>query len=82
MQTPKIKVTEQSRPSSAESRKYGAVLDAELTPTRSSKQYSYENKTDDLKGTGKLTLFEVPGIRRWATPHQDIAIIRTLAYRM
>jgi hypothetical protein len=29
-----------------------------------------------------LTWFEVPGIRRWTTPHQDIVIIATLAYRM
>jgi hypothetical protein len=35
-----------------------------------------------LKETGQLTWFEVPGIRRWTTPHQDIVIITTLAYRM
>jgi hypothetical protein len=29
-----------------------------------------------------LTWFEVPGIRRWTTPHQNIVIITTLAYRM
>jgi hypothetical protein len=29
-----------------------------------------------------LTWFEVPRIRRWTTPHQDIVIIATLAYRM
>jgi hypothetical protein len=29
----------------------------------------------------QLIWFEVPGIRRWTTPHQDIVII-TLAYRM
>jgi hypothetical protein len=47
--------------------------------TRSSKQ---EKKTDDLKETGQLTSFEVPGIRRWTTSHREIAIITTLAYRM
>jgi hypothetical protein len=29
-----------------------------------------------------LTWFEVTGIRRWTTPHQDIVITTTLAYRM
>jgi hypothetical protein len=46
----------------------------EPTKTRSSKQ---EEKTDDSKETGQLTWFEVPGIRRWTTPHQDIEIITT-----
>jgi hypothetical protein len=32
--------------------------------------------------TGQFTWFEVPGIRRWTTLHQDIVIITTLAYRM
>jgi hypothetical protein len=41
-----------------------------------------EKKTDDSKETGQLTWFELPGIRRWNTPHQDIVIITTLAYRM
>jgi hypothetical protein len=47
------------------------TLDSEPTKTSSSKQ---GKKTDDLKETGQLTWFEVPRIRRWTTPHQDIVI--------
>jgi hypothetical protein len=55
------------------------TLHSKTTKTRSSKE---DKKTDDSKETGQLTWSEVPGIRRWTTPHQDIVIITTLAYRM
>jgi hypothetical protein len=35
-----------------------------------------------LKRNWPIDLIEVPGIRRWTTPHEDIVIITTLAYRM
>jgi hypothetical protein len=35
-----------------------------------------------LKINWPIDLSEVPGIRRWTTPHHDIVIITTLAYRM
>jgi hypothetical protein len=35
-----------------------------------------------LKRNWPIDLIEVPGIRRWTTPHLDIVIITTLAYMM